>query len=103
MIQLHLAIVAVLLALGAVGTFGRSGDGQRLHWAGVVVYGGAAIACAVNLAALLWFLAGPGASGGIGRAVLPVGLPWLPAHFRLDGLSAFFLLIVDLLGCAASV
>ncbi|MGZ5850022.1 MAG: hydrogenase 4 subunit B, partial [Methyloceanibacter sp.] len=33
--------------------------------------------------------------------VLPVGLPWLGAHFRLDALSAFFLAVVNL-GCAAA-
>ncbi|MBL26282.1 MAG: hydrogenase 4 subunit B, partial [Rhodospirillaceae bacterium] len=32
---------------------------------------------------------------------LPLGLPWLGAHFRVDGLSAFFLVVVDL-GAAAA-
>src|SRR6266536_2450096 len=36
-------------------------------------------------------------------ATLPLGLPWLGAHFRLDALSAFFLLIVDLGGTLASL
>src|ERR1700730_4785876 len=27
--------------------------------------------------------------------VLPLGLPWLGAHFRVDALAAFFLLVVD--------
>jgi len=35
--------------------------------------------------------------------VLPVGLPWLGAHFRLDALSAFFLLVVNLGAAAASL
>jgi len=34
---------------------------------------------------------------------LPLGLPWLGAHFRLDALAAFFLLIVNLGGAAASL
>ena len=34
---------------------------------------------------------------------LPVGLPWLGAHFRLDALSAFFLAVVDLGAAVASV
>jgi formate hydrogenlyase subunit 3/multisubunit Na+/H+ antiporter MnhD subunit len=34
---------------------------------------------------------------------LPVGLPWLGAHFRLDALAAFFLLVVNLGGAAASL
>jgi hydrogenase-4 component B len=37
------------------------------------------------------------------EAVLPVGLPWLPAHFRLDALSAAFLLILNLVGALVSV
>jgi formate hydrogenlyase subunit 3/multisubunit Na+/H+ antiporter MnhD subunit len=34
--------------------------------------------------------------------ILPIGLPWLGAHFRLDALSAFFLTVVDLGAAAAS-
>jgi hydrogenase-4 component B len=34
---------------------------------------------------------------------LPLGLPWLGAHFRLDALTAFFLLVVNLGGAAASL
>ena len=34
---------------------------------------------------------------------LPVGLPWLGAHFRLDALAAFFLVVVNLGGAAASL
>lgn len=35
--------------------------------------------------------------------VLPVGLPWLGAHFRLDALATFFLVVVNLGGAAASL
>jgi formate hydrogenlyase subunit 3/multisubunit Na+/H+ antiporter MnhD subunit len=34
---------------------------------------------------------------------LPLGLPWLGAHFRVDVLSAFFLIVVNLGGAAASL
>lgn len=34
---------------------------------------------------------------------LPVGLPWIGAHFRLDALAAFFLVVVNLGGAAASL
>src|SRR5262249_26558605 len=34
---------------------------------------------------------------------LPVGLPWLGAHLRLDALSAFFLAVVDLGAMTASL
>jgi formate hydrogenlyase subunit 3/multisubunit Na+/H+ antiporter MnhD subunit len=36
-------------------------------------------------------------------ATLPLGIPWLGAHYRLDGLSAFFLAVVNLGGAAASL
>jgi formate hydrogenlyase subunit 3/multisubunit Na+/H+ antiporter MnhD subunit len=35
--------------------------------------------------------------------VLPLGLPWLGAHFRIDTLSAFFLFVVNLGGATASL
>ena len=41
--------------------------------------------------------------GGLESTVLPLGLPWIGSHFRLDALSALFLAIVGLGGCAASV
>ncbi len=34
---------------------------------------------------------------------LPLGLPWLGAHFRIDALSAFFLIVVNLGSTAASL
>jgi hydrogenase-4 component B len=34
---------------------------------------------------------------------LPVGLPWTGAHFRLDSLTAFFLVVVNLGGAGASL
>ncbi|MEX1179925.1 MAG: hydrogenase 4 subunit B [Cucumibacter sp.] len=34
---------------------------------------------------------------------LPLGIPWLGAHFRLDALSAFFLAVVNLGGAGASL
>ena len=34
---------------------------------------------------------------------LPLGLPWLGAHFRIDPLSAFFLIVVNLGAAAASL
>ena len=35
--------------------------------------------------------------------ILPLGLPWLGAYFRIDALSAFFLIVVNLGGAAASL
>jgi formate hydrogenlyase subunit 3/multisubunit Na+/H+ antiporter MnhD subunit len=36
-------------------------------------------------------------------ATLPLGIPWLGAHFRLDALAAFFLAVVNLGAAAASL
>lgn len=41
--------------------------------------------------------------GGVTHYVLPVGLPWLKAHFRIDIFSAFFLVIINLGAAAASL
>jgi len=52
--------------------------------------------CALGLATLLGFAAP-------GSATLPLGLPWLGAHFRVDALAAFFLVVINLGGAAASL
>lgn len=60
--------------------------------------------------AISLFLAGAGILhvlyGGDGAQpilTLPIGLPWLKAHFRLDQLSAFFLVVINLGVAAASL
>lgn len=60
-------------------------------------------ACALGCTAVL-------VSAGVGfvsleplRASLPLGLPWIGAHFRIDALSAVFLAVVGLGGLGASV
>jgi formate hydrogenlyase subunit 3/multisubunit Na+/H+ antiporter MnhD subunit len=35
--------------------------------------------------------------------ILPLGLPWIGAHFRMDALASFFLAVVNLGGAAASL
>lgn len=66
-----------------------------------VVYGFSLAACLAAGAAAVFVLVGPG--DGAGEIVLPVGLPWIGAHFRIDALSAFFLAIVNLGGALASL
>jgi hydrogenase-4 component B len=90
-----LSCAAALIAVAVPGlvlattTFGR-----------IIVYGASLIvsaaALAVSLASLL-------AQGGEQTLILPLGLPWLGAHFRLDALSAFFLVVVNLGAAAASL
>ena len=38
-----------------------------------------------------------------GWVVLPIGLPWIGSHFRIDALSAFFLVVINLGAAAASL
>ena len=42
-------------------------------------------------------------SGSVSRAVLPLGLPDLPFHLRLDQLSGFFLAVIGLLSSFVSI
>ena len=63
------------------------------------VYGTALAVCCLALLVALGHLAGATAA----TLTLPLGLPWLGAHFRLDALAAFFLVVVNLGGAVASL
>jgi formate hydrogenlyase subunit 3/multisubunit Na+/H+ antiporter MnhD subunit len=81
---LGVAVLAVLL--------GRSKPGTPLVYGACLVI--SAIACAnafLRIGAEPWAI------------TLPLGLPWLGAHFRVDALAAFFLIVVNLGGAAASL
>ncbi|MDB5636976.1 MAG: hyfB [Bradyrhizobium sp.] len=66
-----------------------------------VVYSATLAICAVALfASFRWLLGGTANATGL---ILPIGLPWLGAHFRLDALASFFLVVVNLGGAAASL
>ena len=62
------------------------------------------VTLAVSLVALLgsirWLVAD---AQNVSSLTLPIGLPWLGAHFRLDALASFFLIVVNLGGAAASL
>ena len=60
-------------------------------------------AVAAGLAAIAAFAFLLGGGGRSIEAVLPIGLPWLHAHFRLDALSAAFLLVLNLVAGLVSV
>ncbi len=64
------------------------------------VYSLALAVCVILLGmALAHLLAGQTSA----TLTLPLGLPWLGAHFRLDALAAFFLIVVNLGGAIASL
>jgi formate hydrogenlyase subunit 3/multisubunit Na+/H+ antiporter MnhD subunit len=94
MVLLAIACVAVLLATAPIGIM--VGESPR---AGYVVYG---ICLIASLALLLIALLGLSVwSDAPSSATLPLGLPWLGAHFRVDALAAFFLAVVNLGGAGA--
>ena len=88
--------VAALLgtAIGAVAV-SRRGSATRL------VYGATLGISAALFVIVTSALAGDPA--GVSTVTLPLGLPWIGAHFRLDALSTFFLVVVNLGGALASL
>jgi formate hydrogenlyase subunit 3/multisubunit Na+/H+ antiporter MnhD subunit len=89
--------VAVLLATGITAVFGA-----RRRLGSTLVYASALVACtALATMALAYLLRGSAALPQ--SALLPVGLPWLGAHFELDLLAAVFLLVTNVGGAAASL
>ena len=90
-----LADAAILLVVSALSIFLHTSAAGR-----IVVYGASLIVSGVGIVAALMQLLGQGPTEVL---TLPIGLPWLGAHFRLDALSAFFLLVVNLGGAAASL
>ena len=94
-VELLLGCTAVLFGLSMLSiTVGR-----RL--ATPLVYGGCLLVCLAGLAIALGHLLG--ATGGDSTAILPLGLPWVGARFRLDALASVFLVVVNLGAAAASL
>ncbi|TGV50921.1 hydrogenase 4 subunit B, partial [bacterium M00.F.Ca.ET.141.01.1.1] len=69
---------------------------SRLAAATRLVYGSALVISVALLVTVAGHLAG--SPGEVSAITLPIGLPWTGARFRLDGLSAFFLVVVNLGG-----
>lgn len=90
-------IAAALLALPFLSVFAIIAG--RKDWSHGVVYAGAFLSSMALISAGLEHLGG---HGGAPSAVLPFGLPWLKAHFRVDNLSALFLLIINVPAAACS-
>ena len=90
-LALILILIVLLLATAVVAVVLRRNATD-------VVYGTcfalSALALTLALAALL--------SRHDAVLILPLGLPWIGAHFRLDALAAFFLTVVNVGGAAAS-
>jgi hydrogenase-4 component B len=83
----------LVLAIAAIGA-------ARAAVGGVLIYAGSLIVSLLGLALGLATLTG---GAPVEPLVLPIGLPGIGAHFRVDGLSAFFLVVTNLGGAAASL
>jgi formate hydrogenlyase subunit 3/multisubunit Na+/H+ antiporter MnhD subunit len=86
--------VAALLALAPISVMLRGSPR-----ASAVIYSASLIVTLVLGIVGLVSLSGHTSS----TATLPFGLPWLGAHFRMDALTAFFIIVVNLGGAAASL
>src|SRR5512143_3124283 len=87
--------VAAVLALAPISVaIGASSRGNAL------VYGTSLVLSLILTVLALLALFDHASAPGI---ILPLGLPWLGAHFRIDALSAFFLVVVNTGGAAASL
>lgn len=88
--------VAALLGIAVLGV-----PAQRISAGSRLIYLGCLLACLTIFAtACGWLLT---AGSAVESTTLPVGLPWIGAHFSIDALSAFFLCVINLGGAAASL
>ena len=95
------AAMALYCVAAFIAIAGLSLALARLPHAFRLVYGAT---LAVSVAAFAGALAHLLLAGGAASTLsLPLGLPELGAHFRLDALAAFFLAVVNLGGAAASL
>jgi formate hydrogenlyase subunit 3/multisubunit Na+/H+ antiporter MnhD subunit len=93
-LTLALSCVAALLAVAVLAiALSRSPAASRIVYALCLLV--SLIACGAAAATLL------GAAAPL-TTTLPLGVPWIGAHVRLDVLAAFFLAVVDLGAAAAS-
>jgi hydrogenase-4 component B len=94
-LTIALLSVAALLALAAIAP-----AIARTNAATLVIYAATLAITTISLAATAIHLLSATTTLSL---TLPLGLPWLGAHFRLDALSAFFVVVVDLGALSASL
>jgi formate hydrogenlyase subunit 3/multisubunit Na+/H+ antiporter MnhD subunit len=94
-LSVALSCIAVLLAVAPFAVvIGR----QQI--ATPLIYGLCAGVALISLFVAVKHLLGAAPTESV---TLPLGIPWLGAHFRIDPLSAFFLAVVDLGAVTASI
>jgi hydrogenase-4 component B len=96
------AVTVLLLCVGVLlGTSVGAVAGARRRATTLFVYSLALLVSAVALGVACWVLIRDPRS--VQSMQLPIGLPWLGAHFRLDSLAALFLVVVNLGSLTASL
>ena len=96
-----MALLAIMCIAALIATAPVAIAMSNFPLARPIVYGASLAASLALLIIALTVLTQP--SGAPSVAVLPLGLPWLGAHFRLDVLSAFFLAVINLGAAGASL
>ena len=91
------AVLGAIAAWLAIGTVGLAAPRQLRFVSRVLFPLGSAVGLALAIVAFLALGDAPS------TLVLPLGLPDLPFHVRLDALSAFFLLVLGSAGAAISL
>src|SRR6202048_4421919 len=95
-VVLQMSCVAALLGIAVLAiALSRSKNSTA------VVYGATLAICVVALFGSVRWLVGDTVNAS--EVTLPIGLPWLGAHFAWDVLASFFLVVVNLGGAAASL
>jgi len=87
------AATALWCVPGFLGLAGLAVTIGRRKIATPLIYGGALAVALVGLGAAITCFLGPGPPWTL---ILPIGLPGIGARFRVDALSAFFLVVVNL-------
>jgi formate hydrogenlyase subunit 3/multisubunit Na+/H+ antiporter MnhD subunit len=86
-------IIAALLGLALLGMVTGGAKAGR-----ILIYGGSLLLTAALMPQGFQALTAP-----IQHDILPLGLPWIGAHLRLDALSGFLLILIGLGGAGASL
>jgi hydrogenase-4 component B len=94
-------VLQMLCVAGLLGSAVLAIALSRSKIATAIIYSATLAASAIALiGSIHWLLGGTANASDL---TLPIGLPWLGAHFRLDRLASFFLVVVNLGGASASL
>ncbi|KOF15236.1 oxidoreductase [Ensifer adhaerens] len=97
------AVVMLLCATAFLGTAILAILAARSDRATQVIYGTSLVVSSIAVATALVQLVAAISPTSASTLTLPLGLPWLGAHFRLDALAAFFLVVINFGGALASL